>query len=123
MAQHQMTGTGNKAVAINLGTNITSKDITAVYDDWANLTSANFIANVSSSSVSKGISLDYYSSMTSYSYFTKPTITYNATTGQLSVTAPILLNRNVMGYSGGGADTIDESVNPSYDIWLVKEDE
>ena len=123
MAQHQMTGTGNKAAYINLGTNITSKDIKTVYDDWANLTDANFKLKTKTSSVAQSVGTDYFTNVYIVCSFTQGSVSYSPTTGILTITKPVLLNHCHGTFGDGSTADNDVSTNPSYDVLLVKTDE
>ena len=123
MAQHQMTGTGNKAGYLNLG-QITSKDMTTVRDDYADLTSANFkiVPTITTTTSSFGYT-EGLDSATAYGIFTLGTINYIPSTGALTITAPTLAGNLKRTYAGGDSIWEYSVVNLAYNVLFVKTDE
>lgn len=104
-------GTGNKAYYLGTLSSGSTMNVAAKYDDYANLTSANFVivpqSRSTSSSKSNRTYVDFggwYSTSedTNTAAYNQPSISYNPSTGVLSFTSTIVVG-------GSAYDTNEDS--------------
>ena len=115
-------GSGGGGFALNLG-QITSCDITALYDNYGALTASNFII-VPTTNTQMGVEVVTYARTGSISTTENcGSISYNPDTGALVVTKPTLSRTGSVYWSDGQGHTgtipISGSVDVPYNVWLV----